>query len=101
MKSQQISNEFTKWRSNRKTLKEPIPSRLWKMAVKAAEESSPTDVAKACKIPVTKLKKKMDKKLSENKVTFQKLDSMPSAKYSATPIFEITTANGTNIKVYR
>lgn len=93
MNLEELVNEFTHWRQNRKTQKEPIPPRLWKAASELAKDLSPSEVAQACKVSVSKLRKKMG---LDEAITFAPLHSATNT----TPILELTTASGVSIKVY-
>ena len=97
MTVEEIAQEFENWRSSRTIAKEPIPARLWVKAIKVSEQTSPTEVAKACKVAVSKIKRKMGVKLPKSqKMKFNKVPALPAS----VPYIELITPSGIQVKIY-
>jgi hypothetical protein len=65
---EQVRNQFEDWRRTRKSRREPIPSRLWKAAVKLSDSYSIHSISKALRLNYSDLKDRVHKQSAPEKV---------------------------------
>ena len=97
----ELAQKIDHWRANKKSRVERIPKELWDEAVKLAKIYSPKEVAKSTGLNGGDIKRRLGilSLKSNNNINFKKLGPINNKPH--TPIFEITTASGTIIKVYQ
>jgi hypothetical protein len=100
MTIEELQKKMANWRKNKKSHRDRIPQEYWDQAVIFARKSSPSSVARKLGLNTTDLRKKLGNKPGrpKKKITFKEMKAPQALE---TPLFEISTAAGTTIKVYR
>lgn len=101
----ELEKKFAIWRKNKTSHREKIPDEYWSTAVELVNNSiSPKVISERLRINPTDLKRHVRRAAKNelgprrrHKITFKKFD-LPMV---SSPLFEITTASGVNLKVFQ
>jgi len=64
---EEVRDQFEDWRHTRKNRREPIPSQLWKAAVKLSDSYSMHSISKALRLNYSDLKARVDEQFAADK----------------------------------
>ena len=97
----ELTAAFSKWRKNRRNLREPVPKALWEQTIRAIEVHGDQAVARATKFQRSRILERAKKATNRSTdVPAYSRVSIAAPSEPGCPIAEVETASGMKLRVF-